>query len=48
MQAFAIIGAFVGGWLARQRRLELESTNRKLRHINTQLRQRQHEVGISG
>ena len=45
LQALAIIGAFVGGWLARQRRLELESTNRKLRHINTELRRRQHEVG---
>lgn len=44
-QAFAVVGAFVGGWLARQRRLELESTNRKLRHINTELRRRQHEVG---
>ena len=46
-QAFAVVGAFVGGWLARQRRLELESTNRKLRHINTELRRRQHEVGKS-
>ena len=44
VQAFAIIGAFVGGWLARQRRLELENTNRKLRHINTELRRRQTEV----
>ncbi len=43
-QAFAIVGAFVGGWLARQRRLELENTNRKLRHINTELRRRQTEV----
>ena len=43
-QAFAIVGAFVGGWLARQRRLELEGTNRKLRHINTELRRRQAEV----
>lgn len=43
LQAFAIIGAFVGGWLARQRRLELENTNRKLRHINTELRRRQTE-----
>lgn len=43
LQAFAVVGAFVGGWLARQRRLELESTNRKLRHINTELRRRQHE-----
>ncbi len=44
LQAFAIVGAFVGGWLARQRRLELENTNRKLRHINTELRRRQTEV----
>jgi len=44
VQAFAIVGAFVGGWLARQRRLELENTNRKLRHINTELRRRQTEV----
>ncbi|DBA79569.1 hypothetical protein WJX77_004158 [Trebouxia sp. C0004] len=43
LQAFAIVGAFVGGWLARHRRLELESTNRKLRHINTELRRRQTE-----
>ncbi|DBB04785.1 TPA: hypothetical protein ACH3X3_010081 [Trebouxia sp. C0006] len=43
LQAFAIVGAFVGGWLARQRRLELENTNRKLRHINTELRRRQTE-----
>lgn len=45
IQALASIGAFVGGWLARQRRLELETTNRKLRHINTELRRRRHEVG---
>ena len=44
LQAFAIVGAFVGGWLARQRRLELENTNQKLRHINTELRRRQTEV----
>ncbi|DBA72208.1 TPA: hypothetical protein ACH3X2_010604 [Trebouxia sp. C0005] len=43
LQALAIVGAFVGGWLARQRRLELENTNRKLRHINTALRRRQTE-----
>lgn len=43
MQAFAVVGAFVGGWLARQRRLEVERMNRKLRRINRQLRERKEQ-----
>lgn len=38
------MGAFVGGWLARQRRLEVEKTNHKLRRINNELRRRQQDV----
>ena len=44
VQAFAVVGAFVGGWLARQRRLEVERMNRKLRRINRQLRERKEQV----
>ncbi len=40
-----MVGAFVGGWLARQRRLEVERMNRKLRRINRQLRERKEQVG---
>lgn len=43
-QALAVVGAFVGGWLARQRRLEVEKTNHKLRRINNELRKRQQDV----
>ena len=36
----------MGGWLARQRRLEVEKTNRKLRRINNELRKRQYDVSV--
>ena len=48
LQAFAVVGAFVGGWLARQRRLEVERMNRKLRRINRQLRKRKEQVRALG
>ena len=48
LQAFAVVGAFVGGWLARQRRLEVERMNRKLRRINRQLRERKEQVRSRG
>ena len=41
LEAAALIGAIVTGILARQRRQELEATNKKLRTINQELRRRQ-------
>jgi hypothetical protein len=38
-EALAIIGALVGGVVARQRKEELEKLNEQLRKINLQLRQ---------
>jgi len=42
-QGAALIGAIVGGVLARRRRRQLETTNEKLRRINAELRRRQEE-----
>lgn len=42
-QGAALIGAIVGGTLARRRRRQLETTNEKLRRINAELRRRQEE-----
>ena len=40
MQAFALVGCFVTGTLARRRRLEVEGLNHRLRQINAELMKR--------
>lgn len=44
IQAAALVGAIVGGILARKRRKQLEETNLKLRKINQELRRKNEEA----
>ena len=45
-EAIALVGALVGGVSARQRKVELEEVNEKLRQINISLRQ-QARAGVT-
>lgn len=45
-QGVALVGALVGGTLARKRRLELQGLNVRLRQINSELRKRTSGEGV--
>ena len=44
LQSLALVGAVVGGFLARKRRFDMEQLNLKLRQINAELRKKMDQV----